>query len=154
MARDVFFAESISVCLSSGKVVRGSITSALMPTSWSNSAAARATWTMLLVATMVMSPPARFTSATPSGIVYSSAGTPPFRRYCILSSKKTTGLSSRMAVFISPLASYGVDGTTTLSPGMWLGHACSDCECCAADRRVAPSVARTTSGTRHRPPDM
>ena len=61
----------------------------------------------------------------------------------------TTGLSSRIADLNRPLASYGVDGTTTFSPGMWLGHACSDCECCAADRRVAPIVARMTM--RHLP---
>ena len=66
----------------------------------------------------------------------------------------TTGLSSRMAVFISPLASYGVDGRATLRPGMWLTQACSDCECWAAERRVAPSVVRKTMGTLSLPPDM
>ena len=66
----------------------------------------------------------------------------------------TTGLSSRTAALNSPLASYGVDGTTTLRPGMWLGHACRLCECCAAERRVAPIVARMTIGTFQRPPDM
>ena len=34
---------------------------------------------MLLVATRVMSLPVRFTSATPRGMVYSSAGTGPFQ---------------------------------------------------------------------------
>jgi len=75
-------------------------------------------------------------------------------RYIILSSKMTTGLSSRMAVFISPLASYGLDGRATLSPGMWLTQAWSDWECWAADRRVAPSVVRKTMGTLSLPPDM
>ncbi len=60
---------------------------------------------MLLVATMVISSPARLMSATPKGRVYSSAGTGPLVRYIILSSKIATGLSSRMAVFINPLAS-------------------------------------------------
>ena len=61
---------------------------------------------MLLVATRVMSLPARLTSATPSGMVYSSSGTGPLiSLYIILSSKMATGLSSRMALFISPLAS-------------------------------------------------
>src|SRR6266403_5297879 len=96
-------------------------------------AAARATCTMLLVATMVTSVPARLMSATPKGTVYSSAGTGPLTRYIILSSKMTTGLSSRMAVFISPLASYGVDGRATLRPGMWLTQACGGCECWGAD---------------------
>ena len=62
-------AESISACLSSGQVVRGSMTSALMPISSSIAAAPSATPTMLLVATMVRSVPARLTSATPNGIV-------------------------------------------------------------------------------------
>ena len=80
-------------------------------------AAPSATCTMLLVAMIVMSLPARLMSATPSGMVYSSAGTGPFSLYIILSSKKTTGLSSRMADFNSPLASYGVEGITTFKPG-------------------------------------
>jgi hypothetical protein len=105
MAREVFRAESMRVCLSSGHVVRGSMTSALIPISWSMVAAPRATGTMLLVATMVTSRPSRLISATPNGIVYSSCGTGPFTRYIILSSKMTTGLSSRMAVFMRPLAS-------------------------------------------------
>ncbi len=60
---------------------------------------------MLLVATTVMSVPGRFTSALPRGMVYSSSGTGPRSVYIILSSKKTTGLSSRMALLSSPLAS-------------------------------------------------
>ena len=67
---------------------------------------------------------------------------------------KTTGLSSRIAVFSRPLASAGVDGIATFRPGMWLTHACRLWLCCAADRRVAPSVVRSTSGTRRLPPDM
>ncbi len=55
---------------------------------------------------------------------------------------------------MSPFASYGVEGMATFRPGTWLGHACSDCECCAAERRVAPIVARMTIGTFHLPPDM
>src|SRR5438093_12339596 len=102
---------------------------------------------MLLVATIVMSLPTRLTSATPNGIVYSSAGTGPFSLYIILSSKNTTGLSSRMAVFKSPLASYGVEGSATFRPGTWQNQACSDWQCCAADRRVGPHVARMTLGT-------
>src|SRR5215510_2107195 len=109
---------------------------------------------MLLVATIVISVPTRFTSATPKGRVYSSAGTGPLSLYIILSSKKTTGLSSRIAVFKRPFASYGVEGNTTFNPGIWQNHACRDCECCAAERRVAPSVARITIGTFHFPPDM
>src|SRR5436309_14376239 len=101
-----------------------------------------------------MSGPLGFPSPTPNRIVSSSAGTEPFSLYIILSSKKTTGLSSRIALFRRPFASYGVDGNTTFNPGMWQDHACSDCECCAADRRVAPSEPRMTLGTLHLPSDV
>ncbi len=50
-------------------MVRGSMTSALMPISSSILAAPSATVTMLLVATSVMSLPSRLISATPKGIV-------------------------------------------------------------------------------------
>src|SRR5271165_2020187 len=128
MTRDVFFADSINVFSSSGQVVRGSTTSALIPASASSAAASSATCTMLLVATSVMSSPARLISAEPSGMVYSSLGTGPLSLYIILSSKKTTGFSSRIADLSNPLASYGVDGSTTFNPGTWLNHACNDCE--------------------------
>jgi len=36
---------------------------------------------------------------------------------------------------------------------MWQSQACSDCECCAADRRVAPIVVRITNGAFHFQPD-
>ena len=154
MARVVFFADSIRVFLSSGTVVLTSITSALMPTAARISAALRETCTMLLVATSVMSFPCRLISATPNGIVYSSSGTGPFSWYINLSSKRTTGLSSRIAVLSNPLASYGVAGSTTFKPGMWLNHACRLWLCCAADRRVAPKVVRITIGTLSLPPDI
>ena len=93
-------------------------------------------------------------SATPKGMAYSPSGTGPLSPYIILSSKKTTGLSSRIAVTSSPLASAGVEGSATLSPGTWAGHACRLWLCCAADRRVAPIVVRMTMGTRSLPPDM
>ncbi len=86
--------------------------------------------------------------------MYSSAGTAPFNWYIILSSKKTTGLSSRIALLRSPLASYGVDGTATFNPGTWLSHACKLWLCCAAERRVAPRVVRRTIGTLSLPPDI
>ena len=38
----------------------------------------------------------------------------------IWSSKKTTGLLSRMALFIRPLASYGVEGITSLMPARFI----------------------------------
>ncbi len=59
-----------------------------------------------------------------------------------------------MAASSSPLASCGFDGTTVLRPGMAVVKACSDCECCAAERSPAPISVRTTSGTRTLPPNM
>ena len=154
MTRLVFRAESTRARASRGTVVRGSTTSVLMPSGDSISAARSATCTMLLVATIVTSRPSRFTSATPKGIAYSPSGTGPFSGYINLSSKMTTGLSSRIAVFQSPLASKGVDGRATFSPGTWLTQACRLWLCCAAERRVAPRVVRTTIGTFNLPPDM
>ena len=55
--------------LSSGTSVRGSITSAEMPSDASASAAASARGTMPPMATMVASLPSRFTSATPRGMM-------------------------------------------------------------------------------------
>ncbi len=93
-------------------------------------------------------------SPTPSGMTNSPSGTSPLIRQSILSSMKTTGLSSRIAAFSNPFASRGVDGSTTLRPGTWATHAWRLWLCCAADLRVAPSVVRSTSGTISFPPDM
>src|SRR5712691_7435185 len=67
---------------------------------------------------------------------------------------KTTGLSSRIAVFSRPFASAGSDGKTTFRPGTCATHACRLWLCCAAERRVAPIVVRCVSGTFSFPPDM
>ena len=110
---------------------------------------------MLEVATRVRSVPARLISAAPKGMrKSSSSGTGPESLYIILSSKKSTGLSSRIAVLSRPLASRGVAGMATLSPGMWAKSACKLCECCAAEERPAPIDSRIVSGTLHWPPDM
>ena len=64
--------------------------------------------------------PSRRMTALPSGIRKSgSSGTSPLTAYSVSASMKMTGLSSRMADFSSPLASAGVEGRTTLSPGTW-----------------------------------
>jgi hypothetical protein len=66
------------VSSSSGDSVRGSTISAEIPSASSCSAAAKATRTIELVATIVTSSPSRLTSATPSGIrKSSSSGTSP-----------------------------------------------------------------------------
>ena len=72
----------------------------------------------IAIATMVISLPSRLVSALPRGTRYSSSGTIPFRPYSLFVSMNITGLSSLMLDLSSPLASYGVEGITTFSPGM------------------------------------
>ena len=78
--RWVLATEAASVARSSGTRLRGSTTSAEIPSSASISAATSASPTMRAVAMTVTSPPARFTSAEPSGTSVSSAGTSPRTR--------------------------------------------------------------------------
>ena len=103
---------------------------------------------------MVTSEPVRLTSAEPMGTVMSPSGTSPLRLYNISPSMKMTGSSSRMADFSKPLASAGVAGVTTLSPGTWAYHASNAWECCAASWSAAPLGPRITIGTPTWPPDM
>ena len=63
--------------MSSGASVRGSITSASIPSPASVSAAASALPTIQPVATIVTSPPVRRTAASPNGTRYSPSGTSP-----------------------------------------------------------------------------
>ena len=65
----------------------------------------------------------------------------------------TTGLWSRMADFSRPLASAGVEGMTTLSPGTWQTHASRLCECCSAAPVPEPPGVRSTMGTETWPPN-
>ena len=67
---------------------------------------------------------------------------------------KITGSSSRMALLSRPLASYGVEGATTLRPGTLAYQASSDCECCAESWWAAPPGPRKTIGILNWPPDM
>ena len=67
---------------------------------------------------MVTSEPSRATRETPKGTVKSmSSGTSPFMPYSAALSRKITGSRPRIAVFNKPLASAGVAGVTTFSPG-------------------------------------
>ena len=52
------------------------------------------------------------------------------------------------------MASYGFDGTTTFSPGMWVKIGYSACECCEAARMPAPYIVRMTIGVTALPPNM
>lgn len=59
-----------------------------------------------------------------------------------------------MADLRSPLASAGVAGITTLSPGTWAAQASRLPECCGPAFRPAPMCVRSTSGRRTWPPNM
>ena len=54
----------------------------------------------------------------------------------------------------SPLASAGVEGTTTLRPGVCTAHDSSSSLCCAPKPMPAPADVRMTIGTVVWPPDM
>ena len=62
--------------------------------------------------------PARAIRATPNGTKCSPTGTSPLEAKSAFGSSMITGSPARSAVFISPLASAGVEGTQTTSPGM------------------------------------
>ena len=66
----------------------------------------------------------------------------------------THGSSSSMQASSRPLASYGVDGKATLSPGVCMRIASSDW-LCWAPMGVPPTMfTRIVIGTGVRPPDM
>jgi hypothetical protein len=65
----------------------------------------------------VTSPPSRAIRARPNGTALSPSATSPLVPYSAPASRKITQLSSRTAVSIIPLASFGVTGATTFSPG-------------------------------------
>jgi hypothetical protein len=67
---------------------------------------------------------------------------------------KITGLSSRIALLRRPLASRGVVGRTTFSPGTWQKYDSIDWECWAASWWAGPPGPRITSGIGNCPPDM
>ena len=57
----------------------------------------------------------------------------------------TTGFGSWIAARSRPYVSAGVDGITTLSPGMCASSASRLCECWLPDERPAPNCVRTVS---------
>ena len=111
--------DSSTVGRSKGCKVRGSTTSTEIPSASSAVAASSASVTMRPCATIVTSVPGRTTAATPSGTSYGSAGTSAVAPSRNLFRTKITGSSSRTDAISSPLASYALDGMTTLRPGMW-----------------------------------
>ena len=107
--------------------------------------------------TIVTSSPSRRTAALPNGTRWSSSsasGTSPRWPYRYSCSMKITGLSSRIALFNSPFASAGVEGTATSSPGTCTYSASNECECVGPSWWPAPCGMRTTSGTATCPPNM
>src|SRR5699024_3127783 len=68
------------------------------------------------------------------------------RRYAFLCSKKRTGSLSLMAEISSPFASAGVDGMTTLRPGVEVNTVSIDCEWERAPWIPPPNGERITIG--------
>ncbi len=67
-------------------------------------------------------------------------------------SKKTTGLSSRIAPLSRPFASAGVEGATIFRPGIPVSHETGICEWIAPKRAPPPTTERITSGQLCRSP--
>ena len=65
-----------------------------------------------------------------------------------------TGSGSRTAAASNPITSRGVEGATTLRPGIIIAQFSTLCECCAPKREPAPFAVRTTSGHLSWPFDM
>ena len=61
-------------------------------------------------------------------------------------SKKSTGFGSSIDETRSPLASAGVDGQTTLSPGMWAKELSGFCEWNGPPEKPPPEGSRRTIG--------
>ena len=85
----------------------------------------------------VTSAPGRTTLASPRRSTTSPSGTSPLVAYSALGSSTITGSSSRTAAANSPMMSTGVDGTTTLRPGIDAAQVSTLCECWAPNRDAA-----------------
>src|SRR5262249_49801265 len=68
--------------------------------------------------------------------------------------ENTTGLSSSILAISRPLASCGVEGMTTLSPGTCANQACKLWECCGPWPQPRPMIIRSVIGTLDWPPNM
>ncbi len=144
--RPVLATESSSARVSSGTSDRTSITSAEMPSSASRSAASRARGTIRASAAIVASVPSRTTRAVPSSSTISPSGISALVAISALCSKKTTGSGSRTEAAMSPTTSCGVDGATTLRPGIIIAQFSTLWECWAPNRAPPPLAVRMTSG--------
>ncbi len=145
--RPVFATDARIVVASSGTSDRTSITSASIPSRASRSAASRAFGTIAPSAQIVTSLPGRSTLAEPSRSTISPSGTSPLLAYRTFGSTTITGSGSRTAAANSPIMSAGVDGTTTLRPGIAIAQLSTLCECWAPNRTPPPLAVRITSGS-------
>ena len=118
-SRPVLRTDGRIVSISSGATVRGSITSTEMPSRASSSHAVSVLCTMSARATTVTSVPSRTTAAWPNGISYSLLRHRPFERQQLAMLEEEHRIVAAQGVVSSPLASYGVEGTTTRRPGKW-----------------------------------
>jgi hypothetical protein len=66
---------------------------------------------------------------------------------------KLEKLTALPAANIKPPASAGVEGTSTVSPGMCASQPHKDCWCCPPSPYPPPQGARTTTGAVHWPPE-
>ena len=133
-------------------MVRRSITSALIFSFASSSAAPSATFIILLKETIVTSVPSLATFALPIGIIYSPSGTSPLSPYINSLSIKTTGSSSLMADLRSPFASYGLLTDITFMPGIFAYILSKEVECCAPSCPALPFAPLKTIGQPTCPP--
>ena len=140
-ARPVRRSESAIGSRSSGTSVRGSITSASIPSAGQPLGGGRAP----------RRPCARGRRSSRHGrgaarasgrarSARSSSGAGSRRKYSDLFSTNTTGLGSAIAAASRPPASAALDGITTLSPGTWVSHASRLCECWAAGAAAGPAL--------------
>ena len=123
------------------------MTSASIPCSADRrSAASTARGTMDASATIVQSPPSRTMAALPSGTTCSPSGTSPLVASSAFDAQKMTGSGSRIEATIRPRTSAGVDGATTLSPGIAIAQFSIAWLCWAPNRSPAPFAVWITSG--------
>ena len=122
-------------------------TSAAMPSCASRSAASSARGTIGASATIVASVPSRSDLRRAELVDDLAVGHLGLRRpSSALCSKNTTGSGSRIAAAIRPTMSSGVEGATTLSPGIIIAQFSTLWECCAPKRTPPPFAVRITSG--------
>ncbi len=77
----------------------------------------------------------------------SPSGTSPLVASSAFEAQKTTGSGSRIEAAMRPMTSAGVDGATTLRPGIAIAQFSTLWLCWAPKRRPAPFAVCRTSGS-------